>query len=194
MKYYNQLVSVIWQFVRLGCRCWCHHSTMNSPPYPPFKSPFGRPWMAYSGGAAAAAGGGNTGIKGIIAGDVYILWTGVNDMNSCSHRRRLHSIIRSHPTFVFSYNSFASIVTYVKCKNIMYVRIYQLVWALPPAISMYIVCSLVWGHWCAAAALSIHDSLVLLGLRVSSRGRLAASLARPQSCNIMPGIARVLLG
>jgi len=44
--------------------------TMNSYPYPPFKSPFGRPWMAHTGGAASASGGGNKGLKGIIAGGI----------------------------------------------------------------------------------------------------------------------------
>ena len=48
----------------------CATAAMSTPPTSAqFKSPFGRPWMAHSGGAAAAAGGpGNQGLKGIIAG------------------------------------------------------------------------------------------------------------------------------
>ncbi|KAF2368278.1 Mitochondrial substrate/solute carrier [Trinorchestia longiramus] len=37
---------------------------------PPFKNPFGRPWMSYTGGAASATGGGNKSLKGIIAGGI----------------------------------------------------------------------------------------------------------------------------
>ena len=44
---------------------------MTVPPNPPFKNPFGRPWMTQSGGAAAATGG-SIGMKGIIAGELLM--------------------------------------------------------------------------------------------------------------------------
>ena len=72
MEYLKQYlvawVSVTLSRIEFGCSKDCSvFITMSTPM---FKSPFGRPWMANTGGAASASGGGdgNKSMKGIIAG------------------------------------------------------------------------------------------------------------------------------